>query len=122
MVNVLLVEDTRMSRDCISGYIKSSEHYRLAATISGAGMAEITCMRTPVDLILMDYRTENNEDGIEAAAVIKRHMPKIKIIIVTSMTSSDLIRSEERRVGKGHGQQEPTAFGIRRPAMRSCSQ
>lgn len=91
MVNVLLVEDTRMSRDCISGYIKSSEHYRLAATISGAGMAEITCMRTPVDLILMDYRTENNEDGIEAAAVIKRHMPKIKIIIVTSMASSDLI-------------------------------
>lgn len=91
MIRVLLVEDTKMGRDCITGYIRSSDHYELADTITNAGMAEMTCMHTPVDLILMDYRTENNEDGIEAAAVIKRHFPKIKIIIVTSMTSVDLI-------------------------------
>ncbi len=91
MINVLLVEDTKMGRDCITGYINSSDHYRLAATLSNAGMAEMTCMHTPVDLVLMDYRTENDEDGISAAAVIKRHFPKIKVIIVTSMTSVDLI-------------------------------
>ncbi len=91
MINVLLVEDTKMGRDCISGYIKSSDHYTLSAVITNAGMAEMTCMRMPIDLILMDYRTENNEDGISASAVIKRNMPKIKIIIITSMTSIDLI-------------------------------
>ena len=91
MTNVLLVEDTRMGRDCIAGYIRSSGRYRLAAAISSAGMAEITCKHTPIDLILMDYRTENNEDGISAAAEIKQHMPHIKIIIITGMTSSDLI-------------------------------
>lgn len=91
MIRVLLVEDTKMGRDCITGYIRSSGRYELADAIANAGMAEMTCMHTPVDLILMDYRTENNEDGIEAAAVIKRHFPKIKIIIVTSMTSVDLI-------------------------------
>ncbi len=91
MTNVLLVEDTRMGRDCIAGYIRSSGRYRLAAAISSAGMAEITCKNTPIDLILMDYRTENNEDGISAAAEIKQHMPHIKIIIITGMTSSDLI-------------------------------
>lgn len=91
MINVLLVEDTKIGRDCITGYINSSDRYQLATAITNAGMAEITCMHTPVDLILMDYRTENNEDGIEAAAAIKRHFPKIKIIIVTSMTSVDLI-------------------------------
>lgn len=91
MIRVLLVEDTKMGRDCITGYIRSSDRYELADTITNAGMAEMTCMHTPVDLILMDYRTENNEDGIEAAAVIKRHFPKIKIIIVTSMASVDLI-------------------------------
>ena len=87
MTNVLLVEDTKMGRDCISGYIKTSGRYNLAAAITSAGMAEMTCMHTPVDLILMDYRTENNEDGISAAASIQRHMPGIKIIIITSMTS-----------------------------------
>ena len=91
MVNVLLVEDTKMGRDCIIGYLQGNDRYRLAATLSNAGLAEMTCMHTPIDLILMDYRTENNEDGISAAAVIKRHLPNIKIIVITSMTSADLI-------------------------------
>lgn len=91
MINVLLVEDTKIGRDCISGYLQGSDRYRLAATITNAAMAETTCIHTPIDLILMDYCTENNEDGIAAAAVIKSRMPKIKIIIITSMASVDLI-------------------------------
>ena len=87
-----------MGRDCIAGYIKMSGRYHLAAAITNAGMAEMTCMRMKIDLILMDYRTENNEDGISVAEVIKRHMPEIKIIIITSMTSSDLI-TRARKAG-----------------------
>ena len=98
MINVLLVEDTKMGRGCIAGYIKASDRYRLAAAITNAAMAEITCMRMPIDLVLMDYRTENNEDGISAAASIKRHMPQIRIIIITSMTSSDLL-ARARKAG-----------------------
>ena len=70
MINVLLVEDTKIGRDCISGYLRDSDRYCLAATITNAAMAETTCLHTPIDLILMDYCTENNEDGIAAAAVI----------------------------------------------------
>lgn len=91
MINVLLVEDTKMGRDCITGYLRGSDRYRLAASITNAAMAETTCLHTPIDLILMDYCTENDEDGIAAAAVIKRRMPHIKIIIITSMASIDLI-------------------------------
>ena len=91
MINVLLVEDTKMGRDCITGYLRGSDRYRLAASITNAAMAETTCLHTPIDLILMDYCTENDQDGIAAAAVIKRRMPHIKIIIITSMASTDLI-------------------------------
>ena len=91
MINVLLVEDTKIGRDCISGYLRGSDRYCLAATITNAAMAETTCLHTPIDLILMDYCTENNEDGIAAAAVIKSRMPNIKVIIITSMASIDLI-------------------------------
>lgn len=90
MINVLLVEDTKMGRDCITGYLRGSDRYRLAAAITNAAMAETTCLHSPIDLILMDYCTENDEDGI-AAAVIKRRMPHIRIIIITSMASIDLI-------------------------------
>ena len=91
MINVLLVEDRKMSRDCMTGYIKSSDRYQLAAHTQNAGMAEILCMQNKIDLILMDVCTANNEDGIEATAAIKRHFPNIKVIIVTGMTTIDLI-------------------------------
>lgn len=91
MTNVLLVEDTKIGRDCITGYLRGSDRYRLAATLTNAALAETTCMHTHIDLILMDYCTENDEDGIAAAAVIKRKLPNIKIIIITSMASIDLI-------------------------------
>ena len=91
MINVLLVEDTKMGRDCIAGYLRGSDRYCLAAAITNAAMAETTCLHMPIDLILMDYCTENNEDGIAAAAVIKSRMPNIKVIIITSMASTDLI-------------------------------
>lgn len=56
-----------------------------------AGMAEMTCMRYDIDLILMDVCTENNESGIDACAAIKRHFPEIKVIVVTSMADVDFI-------------------------------
>lgn len=92
MRNVLLVEDKKMSRECLEGYIAASGRYRLAASIANAGMAEMTCMRCPVDIILMDVCTENNESGLDAAAEIKRHMPHIKIVIVTSMADAGFLQ------------------------------
>ena len=89
MRNVLLVEDKKMSRECLEGYIAASGRYRLAASIANAGMAEMTCMRC---IILMDVCTENNESGLDAAAEIKRHMPHIKIVIVTSMADAGFLQ------------------------------
>lgn len=91
MIKVLLVEDRKMSRDSMIGYMKGSDRYELAAQTPSAGMAEMLCMQNHIDLILMDVCTENNEDGIEATAAIKRHFPHIKVIIVTGMTTIDLI-------------------------------
>lgn len=98
MIKVLLVEDRKMARDSMIGYMKGSDRYELAAQTSSAGMAEMLCMQNNIDLILMDVCTENNEDGIEATAAIKLHFPHIKVIIVTGMTTIDLI--ERSRAAK----------------------
>ena len=91
MINVLLVEDRKMSRDSMIGYMKGSDRYKLAAQASNADMAGLLCMQNRIDLILMDVCTANNEDGIEATAAIKRHFPGVKVIIVTGMTTIDLL-------------------------------
>lgn len=91
MTQVLIVEDQKMAQENMEAIIRSSEHYTLAGMISNAADAELFCMRTDVDLILMDVCTARDESGIEACAVIKKKFPHIKIIIVTSMAEHTFI-------------------------------
>lgn len=91
MMRVLIVEDQKMAQENMEAIIRSSEAYALAGSISNAADAELFCMREGVDLILMDVCTIRDESGIEAAAVIKKKFPHIKIIIVTSMAEHTFI-------------------------------
>ena len=91
MTRVLIVEDQRMAQENMESIIKSSKEYSLAGSIPNAADAELFCMRTPVDLVLMDVCTARDENGIEACAVIKKKFPKIKVIIVTSMAEHTFI-------------------------------
>lgn len=85
MTRVLIVEDQKMARENMEGIIRASQAYTLAGSIANAADAELFCMREDVDLILMDVCTLRNESGLDAAAIVKKKFPYIKIIIVTSM-------------------------------------
>ncbi len=96
MTKVLIVEDQKMARDSMVGYVEASEGYTLAGTLKNAGSAEVFCAGHAVDLILMDVCTDHDESGIEATAIIKKRYPSIKVIIVTSMVEcSFLERAKE---------------------------
>ena len=91
MIRVLIVEDQKMAQENMEAVIKSSDKYSLEGIIANAADAELFCMRTPVDLILMDVCTYRDESGIEACGIIKKKYPKIKVIIVTSMAEHTFI-------------------------------
>ena len=92
MIQVLVVEDSRITRDAIESQIAKSERYVLYASIENAANAEIACLRGSVDLILMDVCTADEESGLKAAAKIKQYNPKIKIVIMTSMPEHSFIQ------------------------------
>jgi len=92
MINVLIVEDQKMAQENMEAIIRAGENYVLAGTIANAADAELFCMHREVDLILMDVCTAYDENGIEAAAVIKKKFPWIKVIIVTSMAEHTFIK------------------------------
>ena len=85
MIRVLIVEDQKMAQENMEAIIKAGENYTLAGIIPNAADAELFCMRIDVNLILMDVCTLRDENGIDAAAIIKKKFPHIKVIIVTSM-------------------------------------
>lgn len=98
MTKVLIVEDQKMAQENMEATIQSSENYTLAGTISNAADAELFCMQWPIDLILMDVCTAHDESGIEAAAVIKKRFPNIKVIVITSMAEHTFIeKAKEAR-------------------------
>ena len=91
MIRVLIVEDQKMAQENMEAIINSNANYTLAGTIANAADAELFCMREGVDLILMDVCTLRDENGIDAAAIIKKKFPRIKVIIVTSMVEHTFI-------------------------------
>lgn len=98
MTNVMIVEDQSMPRQLFELFVKSSDKYNLLFSIENAGMAEIYCMKHPIDLIIMDVLTAGGENGLDAAETIKKNYPDIKIIIVTSMPEFSYL-DRARKIG-----------------------
>lgn len=98
MIRVMIVEDDPMARQLLEIYIDKSEKYELAGSIDNAMFAEAYCYSNSVDVILMDVCTAMNANGIEAAAGIKKHLPRVKIIIITSHPECSFIE-RARAVG-----------------------
>jgi DNA-binding NarL/FixJ family response regulator len=91
MYNVLIVEDSKISREAVENRLSISNKYEVKASIENAANAEIVCMSGSIDLILMDVCTADNESGLNAAKIIKKHSPQIKVIIMTSMPEYSFI-------------------------------
>ena len=85
MVKVLIVEDQYMARELMEHHIADSGCYELAGSISNAALAEKVCQESRSELVLMDICTAQDESGLKAAAQIKRSMPQVKVIMITSM-------------------------------------
>ena len=94
-VNVLIVEDSRVSREAFERTITSFPEYSVVASIENAANAEIACMTNKIDLILMDVCTADDESGIRAATRIKKNYPWVRIILMTSMPEHSFIKKAQ---------------------------
>ena len=82
---VLVVEDQTMPRQLFAMLIAATEDFELAAAIDSAELADVYCLRSDVDLVLMDVITRGGCTGLVAAERIKRQTPGVRIVVVTSM-------------------------------------
>ena len=92
MTKVLVIDDQRIAREYMENVVQNSTNYELAGSLSKADLAETVCQRSKVDLVLMDVCTHGRKDGIDAAAELRIHFSKLKIIVVTSMIEESFIK------------------------------
>jgi DNA-binding NarL/FixJ family response regulator len=96
MIRILIVEDQVIMRDSLANLINGQEDMQVVGSIGNAAAAMDICRSKTPDLVLMDVRTENNENGIAAAAEIHALYPAIKIIIMTGMPEITYMESARR--------------------------
>lgn len=89
--NVLVVDDQLLPRQYFESIINSSEDFNLLASISSAKVADVYCIKNPIDLIIMDIVMADGSNGLEVAGKIKVNYPNIKILIVTSMPDANFL-------------------------------
>lgn len=92
MTRVLVVDDSRTARRLLEETVEKSGRYTLAGSLASAENAVVFCHSGRVDLVLMDVYTFGGENGIDAAAEIKRLFPQIRVIIVTSLPEESFLR------------------------------
>ena len=96
LVNVMIVEDQAMPRQLFETIVRSSPRLHYVLSIDNADIADLCCERNFIDLVLMDVVTKNGASGLVAAEKIKKHSPKVKIIIVTSMPECSYIERAKK--------------------------
>ena len=91
MKNVMIVEDQKMIRSILEGYIDKAADFSLAASVEGAMQACEICRKKKIHLILMDVQTAHRENGLVAVKKIKELYPDIRIVVVTSLVDADIL-------------------------------
>ena len=72
MIHVLIVEDSRIYRDTFVRQLSATPEFTVTDAITNAANAEIACMYSQIDLVLMDICTADDESGLTACARPKR--------------------------------------------------
>ena len=85
MIRILIVEDQALLRDSLANTINAQEDMKVVGAIANADEALARCREIVPDLALIDVVTDNKANGISSAAVIRREMPQIKVVIMTAL-------------------------------------
>ena len=90
MINTILVEDDIYIQKHLAERLESDGEFRLVGVYRDAFEAESHCNRT-VQLVLMDVQTQHKHSGLAAAARIKKLLPDLKIVVVTSLVDPEIL-------------------------------
>ena len=88
-IKVVVADDQRFARMYVDMQIKTSPRYEVVASLPLAGDVVEYLKDHDADLVILDVVMERGEDGITAAAKIKKTHPQTKIILCTSMAEKE---------------------------------
>lgn len=90
MIKIVVVDDHVLLLESLKTFIEQDDDFKIVGEAKNGVDAIDTCKRLYPDVVLMDVKMPDM-DGIQAAKEIKRELPRIKIIILTSYEDNESI-------------------------------
>jgi two-component system, NarL family, response regulator LiaR len=111
MTRILIVDDYPMIRQVLDLLLNSVAGMTVVGHASNGLEAVALCEEQQPDIVLMDVSMPEM-DGITATGVIRRRFPDIKIIMLTSMNTDELIPAAYEAGAHGFLQKNTTMSEI----------
>lgn len=100
-VRIMIVDDHPMIREGLTYMLSSCPDFEIVDDCGNAEEAYRISLQKKPDVILMDIKMEG-KNGIEAARLILKDMPEIKIIFLTVFEDAGFIRQALEAGGSGY--------------------
>jgi len=90
MIKLVIADDHVLMLESLKVFIEQDDNFKIVGEAKDGKEAIHLCKKLYPDVILMDIKMPDM-NGIEAAKEIKKEMPKIKVIILTSYEDNESI-------------------------------
>lgn len=93
--NVVLVDDHKLVRDGVRTILERSSDFKVVGEAENGADAVQLCRKSPPDIVLMDIGLPGM-NGIEATTELVRHVPGVKVIILSMYDDENSVVSAIR--------------------------
>jgi DNA-binding NarL/FixJ family response regulator len=83
LIKILIVDDHKVMRDSLEREFCPENGFDVVGSIRSAAAAETFCVMNRPDVVIMDVCTEFGASGLEAAGIILKKLPEIKVIVTS---------------------------------------
>ena len=90
-VTVAIVDDDAIVRSALVSYVSATPGFRVVHECTDGAQAVATIVAAPADVVITDVRMPKL-DGIRATEALRRALPDIKILVITSFDDDDAVR------------------------------
>lgn len=86
-----IVDDDAIVRSALVSYVSATPGFEVVHECVDGAQAVATIVQAPVDVVITDVRMPHL-DGIRATEALRRALPDIKILVITSFDEDDAVR------------------------------
>ncbi|MDP4127706.1 MAG: response regulator transcription factor [Bacillota bacterium] len=90
MINILIADDQELMRDGLATILNLRSEINVSGTAKNGQEAFEKATELAVDLVLMDIRMPHT-NGVEGTKLIRKHLPSVKVLMLTTFKDSELI-------------------------------